>query len=454
MKAQWVLAPVLAALMFTAGCDDEDDDSFVPPQFSLRVLHASPDAPKVNILVDGNTVLENLDYKTGSGFLALDQGSYDLAVEAITPSGNATVIDLADTALEGDTEYSVLAVGEVAAGSLQALLIANPQSAIGAGNFRAQVVHGAPDAPAVDVYVTAPGADLTAEVPLGTFSFKEELGPVEAPAGDYQIRVTLAGDPATVVFDSGTVTLDAGMDLLLVAVDNTAAGSAPISLVALDAEGSSELLDVGSPAEIRVIHASPDAPAVDVIANDNFASPTVAGLAYPDVAPAPDAYLGVPHDTYNLKVAAAGTTTVVLDFDATLAAGARYTVLATDLLANITELVLTDDNRRLATEAKVRLIHGSPAAGPVDIYVTAAGDTDLTDNEPAFAAVTFQASTGYVSLAAGDYRIALTPAGDVSTIALDVTVSVAAGGVYTAVARDAVGGGAPLGLILLDDFAP
>jgi hypothetical protein len=29
---------------------------------------------------------------------------------------------------------------------------------------------------------------------------------------------------------------------------------------------------------------------------------------------------------------------------------------------------------------------------------------------------------------------------------------IANGGVYTAVARDAVGGGAPLGLILMDDF--
>jgi hypothetical protein len=454
MKRILAIAPVLMAVVLAAGCDDDDDDvTFQPAQLALRVLHASPDAPKVNVIVDGDAVLEGVDYKTGSAFRDLDEGSYDIAVEGIIPGGNATVIDLPDTNLDGDTDYSVIAVGKVGDATLEPLVIANPQEPLGAGNIRAQVVHAAPGAPAVDVYVTAPGADLGAETPLGSFSFKEELGPVEVPAGDYQIRVTLAGDAASVVFDSGALPLDAGADLLIVAVENTGTGDAPISLVALDGAGSAEILDVSTPADVRVVHASPDAPPVDVIVNDDFGSPPVSGLAYPDVAPGADAYLAVPADAYNFKVAAAGTNTVVLDFDATLAAGKAYTVLATGLLADISQLILADDNRRVATEAKVRLVHASPAAGEVDIYVVDEADTDITDDTAAFAAVPFQADTGYVPLGAGDYRVVLTPAGDSSQVALDVTVTVQAGGVYTAVARDAAGGGASAGLILLDDFA-
>jgi hypothetical protein len=394
-----------------------------------------------------------VDYKTGSAFLALDEGTYDIEVEAITPGGNATVIDLPDTALEGNTDYSVIAVGQVADASLAPLIIANPESPVTAGSIRAQVVHAAPDAPAVDVYVTAPGAALAGETPLGSFSFGEEIGPVEVAAGDYRIRVTLAGDADAVVFDSGVLSLADGSDLLLAAVENTGNGNAPISLVSLDGEGSADILDAGTPADVRVVHASPDAPAVDVIVDDNFASPVISALAFPGVAPSANSYLSVPADDYNLKVAAAGTNAVVLDLDATLAAGSAYTVLATDLLANISQLILTDNNRSVATEAKVRLVHASPAAGPVDIYVTDAADTDITDNTPAFAAVPFQADTGYVSLAGGDYRVVVTPAGDPSQLAVDVTVTVQNGGVYTAVARDAAGGGRPVGLILLDDFA-
>ncbi|NBC23957.1 MAG: DUF4397 domain-containing protein, partial [Gammaproteobacteria bacterium] len=35
----------------------------------LRALHASPDAPEVNILVNGTEVLSEVDYTEGSGFL-------------------------------------------------------------------------------------------------------------------------------------------------------------------------------------------------------------------------------------------------------------------------------------------------------------------------------------------------------------------------------------------------
>ena len=45
----------------------------------------------------------------------------------------------------------------------------------------------------------------------------------------------------------------------------------------------------------------------------------------------------------------------------------------------------------------------------------------------------------------------VTPTGT-TTAAIAATIDIANGGVYTAIARDAEGGGTPLGLILLDDF--
>ena len=95
-----------------------------------------------------------------------------------------------------------------------------------------RAVHGAPSAPAVDIYVTAPGADLEAATPALTgVPFGAASDYLTAPAGDYQVRVTPAGSK-TVVIDSGTLTLAAGQVRTAIAVDSPG-GGAPFELLLL-----------------------------------------------------------------------------------------------------------------------------------------------------------------------------------------------------------------------------
>jgi hypothetical protein len=433
---------LLAGALVLGGCGSDSN-----PQTSLRVIHASPDAPQVNVLVDGDAVLTEVDYKQGSGFERLDRGTYDIAVEAITPGGDVTVIDVSAASLASDREYSVLAIGKVAGSTLRPLIIDNPRAMVPAGQVRAQVVHAAPDAPPVSVYVTAPVADLAAATPLGSFSFGETLGPVEVPAGDYRIRITLAGNPAAVVYDSGSVPLAARADLLIAAVANSATGPAPVALLVNDGTDQVELLDVATTADVRAAHLSPDAPAVDVIVNDNLASPLFDAVTYPSIT----AYASVPPATYNLKVvddATQGLT--VIDADQALEKGQAYSVLAVGALANIEPLVLTDDRRSIATEARVRIVHASPTAGNVDIYVAAPG-TDVNLISPTFANVAFKANTGYVGLNGATYEVSVTPTGLKAPIAIFATLAIANGDIFTVIARDAPGGGVPLGLVVQDE---
>jgi hypothetical protein len=414
----------------------------------IQVVHASPDAPSVNVLAGGAALIEGLDYAQSSSALPLDAGTYDLAVEAIIPGGNATVIDLPGFEVQPNVSYTAVAVGKVADGTLDTLLFANDLASLAEGQARAFVVHASPSAPTVDVYVTAPGAELAQTNPLGTFSFGESLGPVDVAAGTYQIRVTAAGNPSAVVFDSGSVSLGPDTETVLTAVPYLGPGNAPICLVAgINASGgfaSAELFDQSTPANLRVVHASPDAPAVDIVVNDNFSAPLVPNLTFPDFT----SYVGVAADQYNVKVVDAATQGfIALDFEAALQPGREYSVIATDFLANIQGLILEDNNRRIATQAKVRLVHASPSAGNVDIYVNPVGG-DL--GAPAFEDVPFLANTGYVALPQGQYDVTLT-APDSLTPAATVTIDVVNFGVYTATARDAVGGGG-FGLILKDDF--
>ena len=112
---------VLAFALFSlAACSSSDDpvlDVEAPEFFSLQVLHASPDAPAVNVFVDGGEVLSAVDYKVGSGFISNAAGTYEIRVDGILPGGDATVIGPVDLTFEGDTIYTIAAVGPAAPGA-------------------------------------------------------------------------------------------------------------------------------------------------------------------------------------------------------------------------------------------------------------------------------------------------------------------------------------------------
>jgi hypothetical protein len=450
MERRGILAALGCAVLL-AGCSDGDDNRPTGAQVpaELRVVHASADAPNVDVEVNGTTAFSNVAFRQATAAFAVLPGSAEVTVRGRLPGGaRPAVIGPANLTIAAGARYAVLAIDDLA--SIEPLVVERPTDAVPAGSARLQVVHAAPTAPRVAVFLTAPGADLAAAAPVGSFAFRGVLGPASVPSGEYQVRVTPEGQPGTVVFDAGTLRLDAGADLLIAAIPNTRTGDAPIALLLAGAGDAVEVLDRAAPAGVRVVHASPDTPPVSVFVNDDFANPLVPNLAFPDATP----FVFVPPATYNVKVTpAANPGLVAINADLRLDRGTESTVLAVGRLATIEPLVLADDRRRIGAFAKVRIVHGSPTAGPVDLYVVAPG-ASIAAATPAFANVPFKANTGYVSLAAGSYDVVATPAGTKTAAIGPARITVENGGLYTAVARDAAGGGLPLGLILMDDFAP
>lgn len=459
MKGITKLSAAAVAVLTLSGCDwfDGDDDTNTtvepPPPSStfVRVHHTSPDAPDVNVLVNGAAALESVPYQTSSGVLELDAGDYEIQVDGILPGGEvATVIGPADLSFMADTRYEIFAVGKVGDESIAPLILSNAVAPVTDGNVRVQVVHAAPDAPDVDVYVTAPDAALADETAVGTLTFGDNTAQLEVPTGDYQIRVTVAGDPAAVAFDSGTVNLDAGADLVIAAVANTAAGESPVALQVSDGTTTELVYDVNSGSNLRVVHASADAPNVDITLN-NAAEAAIPDLAFGDFA----GYVNLSAADYLVDVAATGGAPVVIDdAELTLELGAQYSVYAIGGLADLTLAVLPETNRSIATAAQLQVVHASVSAGNVDIYLTATDD--ISEAEPAVPNVPFTiddlVSTGNLQVPAGDYVVTVTAAGTKDAAIGPVPVTLAAGGVYTAVAVDANGGGLPPQLILMDDF--
>jgi hypothetical protein len=220
---------------------------------------------------------------------------------------------------------------------------------------------------------------------------------------------------------------------------------AALALTALVASGCSD--DSNGPnatAQLRVVHGSPDAPAVDVLVDGQ---PVLTGVAYLGASN----YLSVSAGTRNIKVNAAGTATTVIDASLTKVANTATTVLATNLLANIEPLVLTDDlTDPAAGNIKLRLVHGAPNVGEVDVYITAPG-ADIGAETPALTAVPFKGASGYLEVPAGQYQVRVTPTGT-KTVAIDTgALTFTAGQIRTGIAVEAAGGGTPLTALLLAD---
>lgn len=224
MKYKLLALAILASSVTVAACSD-DDDPVTTTQ--LRAVHLSPDAPNVDVLVNGNEVASDVAYLQNTGYLVIPSGMTPILVQPV--GTNTNVID-ASPDLDPDADYTVLAANLVA--DIEPILLTDDNTPPTSGNVKVRIVHGAPSAPAVDVYVTSPGADLATSTPtLTNITFGVASGYLSVPAGSYQIRVTPTGT-TTVVIDSGTVPLGAGQIRTVIATD-APGGGAPFGAIVL-----------------------------------------------------------------------------------------------------------------------------------------------------------------------------------------------------------------------------
>jgi hypothetical protein len=172
---------------------------------------------------------------------------------------------------------------------------------------------------------------------------------------------------------------------------------------------------------VRVVHASPDAPNVDVWVDGETVLTDVPFTAVSD-------YLTLPAGTYNVQVSATGTTDAVIDADLTLEAGTSYTVAATGLLADITATVLVDDRTPADGQAKLRVFHASPSA-PAEV------DVAVTDGPILVEGLAYPEATDYLAVDPGTYPLEIRAAGDAAA-ALTLEATLEAGQNYTAIAMD------------------
>ncbi len=385
-----VLASAAALLALTAlpvATAAQDDTA------QVRVLHGSGDAPAVDVYAGKDRVVEGLEFASITPYLEVPGGEYRIRVvpAGATLKEGPVVID-AKLAFDGGTATTVAATGSLAEGIIPQVLLDDPSPSV--ENAQARVVHFAFDAPAVDI-VPVGGDPLITDL-----AYPDNSGYADVPPGSYTLEVRAAGSPDAVV-TLPPIDLAAGTSSSAFAVGSLEAGTFTV-VPALDAS-------IPTTAKLRVLHASPDAPPVDVVLN---------GVRVFGNLPFGQAsiVLTVPVGENQIQIIPSGgsleDSPVVLEATLPFEGGTQTTVIASNSLENIEATVVADDLKTKAKRAQVRVGHLSADAPNVDVAPDGSKAKDALLKDVAYGTV-----SDYLTVKGGEYDLDVREPGTKTVIA-------------------------------------
>lgn len=201
MEMVKLLGLVMLPLVFLSCSKDDDTES---GKANIMVVHASPDAPLVDVRVNNSVVLSNVSYPQNSDYKEVNSGSTNIK---IAPAGTSTYVIDANVNVEPNKHYSVFAIDSVS--KIKAAVVGDDLTPPAAGKAHIRFFHFSPNAPAVDIAVSG-GAVL-----FGNRSFNDQSAnasltaftPVDA--GTYNLEVRVAGT-STVALSLPNISLTAG----------------------------------------------------------------------------------------------------------------------------------------------------------------------------------------------------------------------------------------------------
>ncbi|HZS95318.1 MAG TPA: DUF4397 domain-containing protein [Terriglobales bacterium] len=148
------------------------------------------------------------------------------------------------------------------------------------------------------------------------------------------------------------------------------------------------------------------------------------------------------------------TTNAIVSQSVNLGSGDTTLLLQnTALNSNFVMSPYTDDNTAPTTgNAKVRIIHSSFSANPVDVYILTGND--ISGFSPSIGNVAFQQATNYQVLASGTYNVSMTVAGTQNILngLFNFSLTLTAGQIRTLVIVDSSFGGGPFSIVQLNDL--
>lgn len=416
----------------TGGEGGGDTPSPIPAgKAMVRVVHASADAPAVDIWSGDVPIAQGLSYGDTSAWLMVDAGTYDLQIKAAPSTAtDPAVFEVKGVELEEKSSTSAIAAGLLTstadASKFRVLPIKESFNPSGSGSAIARVIHASPDAPTVGIDLHDDDATAPELSGIDRFTGTDEEGFPLTAGEALQIGIVAGGSRVTAFT---TPELPEGAELLIIAtglVGEPSDDSDGFSLLAVGPDGSVGFIRQNP--FVYPLHASPNAPAVDLYAGEAL----LASLAFGEIG----GPVQVPPGDYPIDLRPRGadpaSAPVITAQTGALEPGKRYLTLASGLLggsgdaafklASYAESFARDQEET----ALLRAVHASPDAPAVDLGVL---NVESVVNPVLVSDLKFGDASAPEGLAVGTGTIpvGITPAGQNDTVVASFHVGTTAG---------------------------
>lgn len=231
MKTIKTLLMTLASASLLAACgggDDSFDDRVGLADPKLRFVHAAEAAPAVTLSRNdvAQSYATNVGYRYASPYNDVSTGNNRLVVR--TATGDVQIGGTRDFVADRGHKYSLFAVRDGLGADL--VFVDDPfNKPLTNNDAHVRVVNGSSNAASFDLYITAPGADISTAGPtVAAVPFKQARpasgsDSIDLEGGSYQVRATTPGTK-TVIFNA-TVALARGADWVFVSVPTSVVGT-------------------------------------------------------------------------------------------------------------------------------------------------------------------------------------------------------------------------------------
>jgi hypothetical protein len=423
----FLLMLLTVGLLAACGGGDDDDDG----NARVRFVNATADAASLDLTIedidddDSERVLFTaIERDLQSDYSEVGDASYRLRLKR---SGASSSLAVGSGTFDGDERYTVFAYGRE--GDYRVFSALDDEDEPDGGKAKVRVFNAAPDAGALDVYVTESGASLddtvatVANVGGATLGFYNTID-----RGTYRVRVTGVNDKDDVRLDVDGIELADRARVTFVLQP----GPGGVLVNALVSQYRGDIAALKNPyARARLVAG----------ASGNAAVTTTLGSVSLNVnlrSPSLGSYTLVPAGTVAAAINVNATTQ--LSGDVALAAGGDYTIAVYGEAASPQWQVFVDDNRPPvdSQRAKLRLLH---LASNVAANLTLSADFVGVASDVPYG----QASDYKQVSVATDARLEVTSPLSVTPLYLDEEVDLPSKSVFNVFMLG--GGSAPTGIL-------